>query len=154
MQREEMIPDLVTHLSSEDPELRKHVALAIFKVCKIPRRIDISIYSCFKCAEEKATRDAVRQNGGLDPLVTMLKAETAIKDGNNKPIVAALSGALWKCAISPENVRRLEELNTMELLVSCLQCEDNEEVHIFSQSSPPKPIAFRQKLTSLTANSY
>jgi hypothetical protein len=95
--------------------------------------IDFSIfYSCFKCAEEKATRDAVRQNGGLDPLVTMLKAETAIKDGNNKPIVAALSGALWKCAISPENVRRLEELNTMELLVSCLQCEDNEEVQIFS----------------------
>jgi armadillo repeat-containing protein 4 len=91
--------------------------------------IDFSIFcSRFKCAEEKATRDAVRQNGGLDPLVTMLKAETAIKDGNNKPIVAALSGALWKCAISPENVRRLEELNTMELLVSCLQCEDNEEV--------------------------
>ncbi|CAB3367338.1 Hypothetical predicted protein [Cloeon dipterum] len=111
MQKEGMIPDLVTHLSSDDPELRKHAALAIFK-----------------CAEEKATRDAVRQNGGLDPLVQMLRAETAIKDGNNKPIVAALSGALWKCAISPENVRRLEELDTIELLVTCLKSEDNEEV--------------------------
>ncbi|XP_059485785.1 armadillo repeat-containing protein gudu [Neocloeon triangulifer] len=111
MQKEGMIPDLVTHLSSNDAELRKHAALAIFK-----------------CAEEKATRDAVRQNGGLDPLVEMLKSETAMKDANNKAIVAALSGALWKCAISPENVRRLEELHTIDLLVSCLKCEDNEEV--------------------------
>lgn len=45
MQREGMIPDLVTHLSSEDPELRKHVALAIFKVRKLQHTSEFCWYS-------------------------------------------------------------------------------------------------------------
>ncbi|KAF4521378.1 hypothetical protein B566_EDAN006967 [Ephemera danica] len=110
IQTEGMIPDLVRHLSSDSEELRKHAASAIFK-----------------CAEEKATRDMVRQHGGLDPLVSLLQAEAAAKE-SNKALLAALSGALWKCAISPENVRRFEELDTIELLVGILQEEDNEEV--------------------------
>lgn len=69
----------------------------------------------------------MRQHGGLDPLVTLLQAEASAKE-SNKALVAALSGALWKCAISPENVRRFEELNTVDMLVAILQEEDNEEV--------------------------
>jgi hypothetical protein len=45
---------------------------------------------------------------------------------DDKPLLAAVTGAIWKCAISPENVRRLDELNTVDTLVSLLSDENDE----------------------------
>ena len=42
----------------------------------------------------------MRQYGGLDPLVALLP------QSDNKELLAAATGAIWKCAISRENVAR------------------------------------------------
>uniref|UniRef100_H2YZX2 Armadillo repeat containing 4 n=2 Tax=Ciona savignyi TaxID=51511 RepID=H2YZX2_CIOSA len=94
---EGMIEDLVTNLKSSNSELQMHCAAAIFK-----------------CAEDKATRDLVRQYGGLDPLVALLP------QSDNKELLAAATGAIWKCAISPQNVERFQELKAIEQLVGLL----------------------------------
>ena len=78
-----------------------------------------------QCAQDPTTRDLVRQNGGLDPLVKLAKDTSVWED---KPLLAAVTGAIWKCAISPDNVRRLDELNTIKTLVALLE-DENEEVN-------------------------
>ncbi|KAH3821957.1 outer dynein arm-docking complex subunit 2-like [Dreissena polymorpha] len=100
---EGMIEDLVKNLKSADPELQMHCAAAIFK-----------------CAEEKETRDLVRQFGGLDPLVLLLQKN------DNKELLAAATGAIWKCAITTENVQRFQELKTIDLLVVLLNDQPEE----------------------------
>ncbi|KAJ8873942.1 hypothetical protein PR048_024780 [Dryococelus australis] len=104
---EGMIPDLVRHLSTDNMELKKHCASAIFK-----------------CAEDEQTRVLVRQSGGLDPLVGLAKQHAVLED---KPLLAAVTGAIWKCAICPDNVRRLDHLRTVNILVRLLS-DENEEV--------------------------
>lgn len=70
----------------------------------------------FKCAEnDPVTRDLVRQCGGLDPLVAMAKDP---KTKENKPLLAAVTGAIWKTAITEENVRRYDQLRTIEVKIS------------------------------------
>lgn len=106
---EGMIEDLVKNLKNSNPdkqanpELQMHCASAIFK-----------------CAEEKETRDLVRQFGGLDPLVGLLN------NVENKELLAAATGAIWKCAISSENVARFQELKCIELLVALLTNQPEE----------------------------
>ncbi|KAJ9600824.1 hypothetical protein L9F63_001036 [Diploptera punctata] len=107
IQTEGMVADLVHHLNDENKELKKHCASAIFK-----------------CAQDPMTRDLVRQNGGLDPLVKLAKDTSMWED---KALLAAVTGAVWKCAISSDNVRRLDELNTIRTLVALLE-DENEEV--------------------------
>lgn len=80
----------------------------------------------FQCSQDSVTRDLVRIHGGLDPLVTIIKDEEA---QNNKPLLAAATGAIWKCAISTDNVRRLDDLNTVSILVTLLD-NDDEEVRV------------------------
>lgn len=75
---------------------------------------------CPQCAEEKETRDLVRQYGGLDPLVKLLN------NRENKELLAAATGAIWKCAISPENVVRFQELKAIDLLVNLLHDQPEE----------------------------
>jgi armadillo repeat-containing protein 4 len=101
---EGMIEDLVKNLKSSNNELQMHCANAIFK-----------------CAEDKETRDLIRKFGGLDPLVQLLS------NRENKPLLAASTGAIWKCAISKENVIRFQDLKCIEALVSILN-DPNEEV--------------------------
>lgn len=62
----------------------------------------------------------MRQYGGLDPLVTLLG------DNENKELLAAATGAIWKCAISPENVTRFQELKAIDTLVSLLNDQPEE----------------------------
>lgn len=57
-------------------------------------------FPSLQCAEDSKTRDLVRQYGGLDPLVSLLQAV------DNKDLLAAATGAIWKCSICPENVSR------------------------------------------------
>ena len=104
---EGMIEDLVKNLGkSDNQELQMHCASAIFK-----------------CAEEKETRDLVRQYGGLDPLVSLLN------NTENKELLAAGTGAIWKCSISAENVVRFQELKAIDLLVQLLN-DQPEEVRV------------------------
>ena len=55
MQTEGMIADMVRNIQSDSPQLRMLCARAIFRL-----------------ADDAETRDLVRFNGGLDPLVNML----------------------------------------------------------------------------------
>lgn len=51
-----------------------------------------------QCAEDEETRDLVRLHGGLKPLASLLN------NTDNKERLAAVTGAIWKCSISKENV--------------------------------------------------
>ncbi|XP_032561412.1 armadillo repeat-containing protein 4 [Chiroxiphia lanceolata] len=100
---EGMIENLVKNLSSEHEELQMHCASAIFK-----------------CAEDKQIRDLVRQHGGLQPLSILLD------NSENKKLLAAVTGAIWKCAISIENVSKFREYQTIETLVGLLTDQPEE----------------------------
>ncbi|KAJ8984851.1 hypothetical protein NQ317_013052 [Molorchus minor] len=110
IQTEGMVVDIVKHLSAEEyPALRRYCAETIFK-----------------CAENSITRDMVRKSGGLDPLVNMARNPKTKED---KPLLAAVTGAIWKSAISPENVQRFDQLKTVEILVKLLEnVEEDEDV--------------------------
>ncbi|XP_033856926.3 outer dynein arm-docking complex subunit 2-like isoform X1 [Acipenser ruthenus] len=103
IQTEEMIKDLVKNLSRENPELQMHCASAIFK-----------------CAEDIVTRDLVRQYDGLKPLATLLSMS------ENKQLLAATTGAIWKCSISIENVAKFQEYKALETLVGLLTDQPEE----------------------------
>lgn len=49
----------------------------------------------------------VREARGIEPLVAIAK-EKSLRD--NKPLLAAATGAIWKCAVSDENVTVLEQV--------------------------------------------
>ena len=49
----------------------------------------------------------VREANGLEPLVAIAKEKSA---RDNKPLLAAATGAIWKCASSEENVKQLENV--------------------------------------------
>ncbi|NXK55211.1 ARMC4 protein, partial [Chauna torquata] len=100
---EGMIENLVQNLSSEHEELQMHCASAIFK-----------------CAEDKETRDLVRQHGGLQPLSVLLG------NSENKQLLAAVTGAIWKCAVSGENVSKFREYKVIEALVGLLTDQPEE----------------------------
>ncbi|XP_018321192.1 armadillo repeat-containing protein gudu [Agrilus planipennis] len=107
IQTEGMVSDVVKQLSTEFADLRRYAAETIFK-----------------CSENPITRDVVRQSGGLDPLVGMVKNPATKLD---KPLLAAVTGAIWKTAISPENVERYDQLSTIHALVNLLQDVDESE---------------------------
>ena len=67
MQTEGMIADLVRNVQSDSPKLRMLCSRAIFRL-----------------AEERETRDLVRFNGGLDPLVNMMNDRENQDDMVNK----------------------------------------------------------------------
>lgn len=100
---EGMIEDLVCNLKKQNPELQRHCASAIFK-----------------CAEDKETRDLTRRFGGLEPLVSLLVMT------ENKELLVAATGAIWKCAISEENVLVFQELKAIEQLVTLLNNQPEE----------------------------
>ena len=56
IQAEGMVEDFVSNMLNDNIELRKHCASAIFK-----------------CAQEEETRALVKSNGGLEPLVALIK---------------------------------------------------------------------------------
>ncbi|XP_078283647.1 outer dynein arm-docking complex subunit 2 isoform X2 [Rhinoraja longicauda] len=100
---ENMIKDLVRNLSSGSEELQTHCARAIFK-----------------CAEDEETRNLVRAHNGLGPLVKLFSKS------DNKELLAAATGAVWKCAISMENVDRFKNLRIVETLIRLLVGQPEE----------------------------
>ncbi|NXF91008.1 ARMC4 protein, partial [Eubucco bourcierii] len=103
MRTEGMIENIVKNLSSEREELQMHCASAIFK-----------------CAEDRETRDLVRQHGGLQPLCVLLG------NSENKQLLAAVTGAVWKCSISGENVSKFRKYKAVEVLVGLLTDQPEE----------------------------
>uniref|UniRef100_A0A1B6CBZ5 Armadillo repeat-containing protein 4 n=1 Tax=Clastoptera arizonana TaxID=38151 RepID=A0A1B6CBZ5_9HEMI len=107
IQTMDMIGDIVRSLSSENDELKKLCALAVFKH-----------------AEDRVSRDVIRKYGGLDPLIRLLKSQTTLE---NEDLLAAVTGAIWKCAISVKNVQRFDQLGTIPVLVILLNREEGDE---------------------------
>ncbi|XP_077953101.1 outer dynein arm-docking complex subunit 2 isoform X3 [Gasterosteus aculeatus] len=103
IQTEGMIKDLVKNLSRDNDELQMHCANAIFK-----------------CAQDKQTRYLVRQYKGLQPLVSLLSK------AHNKQLLAAATGAIWKCSISVENVTKFQEYKALETLLRLLTDQPEE----------------------------
>ncbi|XP_003387718.1 PREDICTED: armadillo repeat-containing protein 4 [Amphimedon queenslandica] len=99
-----MIKQLVKGLHVENEELQMHCASAIFK-----------------CAEEEATRQLVRQYEGLLPLSKRLA-----NANDNKDLLTAVTGAIWKCSKSPQNVHELKKLKAIEKLVGLLSNQPEE----------------------------
>ncbi|NXR27444.1 ARMC4 protein, partial [Cinclus mexicanus] len=72
------------------------------------------------CAEDEEKRDLVRKHEGLQPLSDLLG------NSENKQLLAAVTGAIWKCAISTENVLKFQEYKTVETLVTLLTDQPEE----------------------------
>ena len=62
----------------------------------------------------------MRQYGGLEPLAQL------VSNSDNKPLLAAVTGAIWKCSISALNVKRFEELKVIDRLVGLLRDQPEE----------------------------
>ncbi|XP_023404594.1 outer dynein arm-docking complex subunit 2 isoform X3 [Loxodonta africana] len=100
---ERIIENLVKNLNSENEQLQEHCAMAIYQ-----------------CAEDEETRDLVRLHGGLKPLASLLSKT------DNKERLAAVTGAIWKCSISKENVTKFREYKAIETLVGLLTDQPEE----------------------------
>lgn len=103
-----IIDELVRHLKNENVKLKENCALAIFK-----------------CASNQETRNRVRKAGGLDPLCRLVQSDVVRA---NKHLLAAVTGAVWKCAISPENVTRFNQNDLVPSLVPLLEENEDERV--------------------------
>uniref|UniRef100_A0A673VLE7 Armadillo repeat containing 4 n=1 Tax=Suricata suricatta TaxID=37032 RepID=A0A673VLE7_SURSU len=100
---ERIIEDLVKNLNSTNEQLQEHCAMAIYQ-----------------CAEDEETRDLVRLHGGLKPLASLLN------NTDNKERLAAVTGAIWKCSMSKENVTKFREYKAIETLVELLTDQPEE----------------------------
>lgn len=101
-----MIHNIVIHLSSDNVDLKMQCSSAIFK-----------------CASDKIARDIVREAGGLESLVAIIKDKSM---RSNSLLVAAATGAIWKCAETPANVKRLDGMKIMHILVQLLSDENDD----------------------------
>lgn len=63
-----------------------------------------------QCAEDEKTRELVLKHSGLQPLVSLLSKT------ENKQLLAAATGAIWKCSISPKNVDKYVLTGVLTLL--------------------------------------
>ncbi|XP_075992866.1 armadillo repeat-containing protein gudu isoform X2 [Anticarsia gemmatalis] len=105
IQTEKMVDDLIKHLANDDKDLKTYCSLAIYK-----------------CASDSITRDMIREAGGLELLVEAASDST---NRPNKPLLAAVTGALWKCANSDASVKRLDHLGAVPILVRLLDDEND-----------------------------
>lgn len=76
----------------------------------------------YKCASDPITRNMIRDAGGLELLVEAAQDST---NRSNKPLMAAVTGALWKCADSDPSVKRLDTLGAVPILVRLLDDEND-----------------------------
>ena len=66
----------------------------------------VCVWLCVQCAEEEATRSLVREHEGLEPLALLLK------NSGNKELLCAVTGAVWKCSKSAQNVAKYAATGT------------------------------------------
>ncbi|XP_067625312.1 armadillo repeat-containing protein gudu [Eurosta solidaginis] len=104
---EGMIADIVTHLHSDSLDLKTEGSTAIYK-----------------CAFDQTTRDLVRSAHGLEPLVAIIKDKNVRE---NKKLLIGAAGAIWMCAASEANVKKLDTLRLINHLVPLLN-DDSDDV--------------------------
>jgi len=66
----------------------------------------------------------IKEQGGLNSLVNIVKVES---HKSETQLMEAATGAIWKCLMNPDNVKRLEDINGIHVLVKLLD-SDSEEV--------------------------
>lgn len=66
----------------------------------------------------------IKEQGGLNSLVNIVKVES---HKSEMKLLEAATGAIWKCLMNPDNVKRLEDINGIHVLVKLLD-SDSEEV--------------------------
>lgn len=93
---------------TDDVKLKENCALAIFN-----------------CGTNKVARDIVREASGLDMLCKLLQDKSVCA---NKHLLAAVTGGIWKCVISPENIVRFNQNGLVALLVPFLEEHEDEDV--------------------------
>ncbi|KZC04660.1 Armadillo repeat-containing protein 4 [Dufourea novaeangliae] len=101
---------VVRHLKNDDIKLKENCALAIFN-----------------CGPNKVARDVVRTTSGLDMLCKLVQDKEVHE---NKSLLAAVTGGIWKCATSPENVARFNRNNVVASLVQFLEEYEDEDVQV------------------------
>lgn len=84
IRREGMVESIIKHLRRGDVTLKTLCATALFK-----------------CAEDDATRELISRHGGLELLVQLMTSRST-----GKQLLAATVGALWKCALNKNNVKK------------------------------------------------
>ncbi|XP_012145678.1 armadillo repeat-containing protein gudu isoform X1 [Megachile rotundata] len=105
----DIMPDVVRHLKKTDNiKLKENCALAIFH-----------------CGVNKVARDIVREASGLDMLCKLLQDKEVCA---NKRLLAAVTGGIWKCAASAENILRFNQNGLVALLVPFLEEHEDENV--------------------------
>lgn len=92
-----MVPDIVFHLFSENLEIKLQSCSAIFK-----------------CAANVDVSNMVREAHGLEQLLAIVKDKN-VRD--NKRLLAAATGAIWKCSMTEENVKYLDNVSMEEHLL-------------------------------------
>lgn len=96
----------------------------------------------------QTARDLVREAGGLDPLVQIAK-DRSIRD--NKPLLAAATGALWQCAYSESNIKKLDQLKAMNVFVSLLN-DENDDVLTNVVGAIAESVKFQNNRENLRAS--
>lgn len=66
----------------------------------------------------------IKEQGGLNSLVNIVKVESHKCETK---LMESATGAIWKCLMNPDNVKRLEDINGIHVLVKLLD-SDSEEV--------------------------
>lgn len=62
--------------------------------------------------------ELVREAHGLEPLVAIIKDKN-VRD--KKTLMAAATGAIWKCATSDENVKQFDNVSETALAITAVQ---------------------------------
>lgn len=106
----DIIYDVVWLLKNDDLKLKENCALTIFN-----------------CGPNKIARDIVRETNGLDMLCKLVKNENV---RTNKRLLTAVTGGIWKCALSPENVARFNQNGLVAALVPLLEEHEDEDVQV------------------------
>ena len=101
-----MIRFLVENLSkSKNVELQTHCASAIFK-----------------CSEDGETRLLVQKFNGIEPLAALLDNPA----NNNKDLLIAVTGAVWKVSQNVENVLNFIKLGTIKRICALMDSQPEE----------------------------
>ncbi|XP_050525154.1 armadillo repeat-containing protein gudu-like isoform X2 [Daktulosphaira vitifoliae] len=107
IKEEGMLIDILKLLKSPDPLMLQNAA-------------EITLY----CAEDLESRKLIKEQGGLNSLVNIVKVESHRSDVK---LMEAATGAIWKCLMNSDNVKRLEDINGIHVLVKLLD-SDSEQV--------------------------
>ncbi|CAG7823011.1 unnamed protein product [Allacma fusca] len=77
----------------------------------------------YMCAEDEESRETVFRLGAIDPLILIIQDPALRK---NKPLIAAATGAIWKCATSICTMPHYLSKGLVDLLTSLLEDEPEE----------------------------